>query len=270
MHALLGGLRGGYFVDLAANEPVRISNTRALERDYGWSGVCVEPNPMYWDALRRHRRCSVETRPVSNESRSTLLISRGVFSSLAPSDGRQEASQKRLATQTVRFDELLDRIGAPSVLDYLSLDVEGSELAAMLSFPWASRKIRVLTVERPVRALQKLLRSHGLHFVCNSGRFGDQLWVTASLLPRVPDCGAPTVGSRCRWRNASSDGALADCRPPACAVTTAGPLDASANQPRGFEGRWVAEPCYTPSMRRHDPHHQQAKALERSSHTQDL
>ena len=41
VHALLGAKRGGFFVDLAANAPVHTSNTRALERDYGWAGAVV-------------------------------------------------------------------------------------------------------------------------------------------------------------------------------------------------------------------------------------
>ena len=42
---LLRYKRGGFFVDLAANEPVCLSNTRALERDYGWEGICIDANP---------------------------------------------------------------------------------------------------------------------------------------------------------------------------------------------------------------------------------
>ena len=45
VHRLLHRKRSGFFVDLAANHPVRISNTRALERDHGWSGLCIEANP---------------------------------------------------------------------------------------------------------------------------------------------------------------------------------------------------------------------------------
>ena len=39
----------GYFIDLAASEPLMHSNTRALERDFGWNGICIEANPRYWD-----------------------------------------------------------------------------------------------------------------------------------------------------------------------------------------------------------------------------
>ena len=52
------GKRAGYFVDLAANAAVKLSNSLALERDFGWHGLCIEPNPIYWYGLA-HRRCDV-------------------------------------------------------------------------------------------------------------------------------------------------------------------------------------------------------------------
>ena len=53
------GVRPRYFVDLAANHAIHLSNTRALERDHGWHGVCIEGNEALAFELLRHRRCSV-------------------------------------------------------------------------------------------------------------------------------------------------------------------------------------------------------------------
>ena len=36
--------RPRYFVDLAANHAIYLSNTRSLERDHGWEGTCIEAN----------------------------------------------------------------------------------------------------------------------------------------------------------------------------------------------------------------------------------
>jgi hypothetical protein len=48
--------RGGPFLDLASNDAIVISNTVALEQQHGWTGLCVEPNPMYADGYL-HRTC---------------------------------------------------------------------------------------------------------------------------------------------------------------------------------------------------------------------
>ena len=54
---LFGNKRGGYFVDLAANHAILNSNTRTLERDYGWSGLCIDANPeMLWELANERVR----------------------------------------------------------------------------------------------------------------------------------------------------------------------------------------------------------------------
>ena len=55
--ALLGGKRGGFFVDIGASDGVERNNTVVLEREHNWTGVCVEPVASFYDALRRNRKC---------------------------------------------------------------------------------------------------------------------------------------------------------------------------------------------------------------------
>ena len=133
--AIFSGKRNGYFVDCAANEPVQISNTRSLERDFGWSGLCVEPNQRYWSALRRIRSCKLSTTPVSNVEESSIMTERGAFSSFVAKSRRQYTQAIRMnatalsraglmQVRTRRIDSLLREHGAPHTIDYLSLDVE--------------------------------------------------------------------------------------------------------------------------------------------------
>lgn len=53
------GRRNGTFVDLAATDGVAANNTLVLERDLGWTGLCIEPNPQSFAALVRNRTCQV-------------------------------------------------------------------------------------------------------------------------------------------------------------------------------------------------------------------
>ena len=58
--ATLHGFKtGGYFIDLAANDAVTLSNSYTLEQQYGWKGLCVEPNPEYHTRLLQIRSCEV-------------------------------------------------------------------------------------------------------------------------------------------------------------------------------------------------------------------
>ena len=52
-----GGKRGGVFVDIGAYDGVTFSNTLMLERERGWTGVCIEPLPDVFAELRQNRGC---------------------------------------------------------------------------------------------------------------------------------------------------------------------------------------------------------------------
>lgn len=68
---LLRGKRNGYFVDLAANDVVKISNTYALERYFGWRGLAIEPNHLYWGGLA-YRNCDVVAAVVGSGGKGTF------------------------------------------------------------------------------------------------------------------------------------------------------------------------------------------------------
>lgn len=182
---LLNGRRGGYFIDLASNHPLLNSNSRTLERDFGWHGLCIEPNEDYWPLYARiGRSCELVGEVIGGTREAIVRFRRaegeGVAVGLSTEAGdisnssfASDASQ-RLA---VPFATLLRSREEPTTIDYLSLDVEGSEAKVMATFPFSSHTISVLTVERPRRALRTLLARKGYKYVCTSGWFGDALYV---------------------------------------------------------------------------------------------
>ena len=64
-YSLLRRKKGGTFIDLAANDWRIFSNSLSLERDHGWTGLCIEPNPVYHPGLLRYRTCDVVSAYVS-------------------------------------------------------------------------------------------------------------------------------------------------------------------------------------------------------------
>ena len=180
--AILGYKRNGYFVDLAANDYVRFSNTRALERDYGWSGLCIEPNPRYHDRHQAVRTCRLLKFAVADIESALPFRDAGEFGGLISpfTDNKPgpPGGPTVFQVRTVRFETVLSHFhDIPRRIDYLSLDVEGAEERVMSSFPFHRYRISLLTVERPKPVLVSLLNTHGYSFLCQSGGFGDQLWI---------------------------------------------------------------------------------------------
>ena len=190
---LFGGKRGGFFIDLAANNPIHSSNSRALERDYGWSGLCIEPNPYYHAPLAKKRSCRLVVCAVSETEGMAKFHFNGPSGGLIEgnTDNQQrvggKASAKLGSIQTMRFATILQRLSAPTEIDYLSLDVEGAESLVMSSFPWATHRIRVLSIERPKPGLVRELQQHQYGYHCSLGRaaWHDEIWVHRPSMPDV-------------------------------------------------------------------------------------
>lgn len=51
------GQRGGFFLDSGASDGVLGSNSWMLENEYGWRGICVEPNDTMFAHLAANRAC---------------------------------------------------------------------------------------------------------------------------------------------------------------------------------------------------------------------
>ena len=178
MASILGYKRNGYFIDLAANDAVRLSNTRALERDYGWSGICIEPNPRYHDRHQAVRTCRLLKFAVADTESNFQFRDSGEVGGLISksTDNKPDQQGSTFPVRTVPFKRILSRFhDIPRRIDCLSLDVEGAEEVVMRSFPFHRYQISLLTVERPKPVLVSLLNTHGYSFLCQSGGFGDQL-----------------------------------------------------------------------------------------------
>ena len=170
--ALLGA--HGFFIELGANAPAYGSNTRSLERDHHWRGLCIEANPRLHVSLLGNRRCEVVAAAVSDEERDMRVMESGPGSHLyTPTSGLMTSA----AVRTIPFSRLLAHFCVPRVIDYLSLDVEGHEESVMRTFPFDRHQISLLTVERPSAALQATLRAQQCHYACNHG---NELWLHAS------------------------------------------------------------------------------------------
>ncbi|MEI7685963.1 MAG: FkbM family methyltransferase [Planctomycetota bacterium] len=183
--------RRGFFLDLAAADGVEGSNSYVLEKLFGWRGICIEPNPGYFDALRKTRRCIADPSVISDRCETIQFrIDNGQLGGIVASDtdnnaeirGDQLSSAKILDLKAVPLIDVLRRHNAPKVIDYFSLDVEGCEERIIGSFDFDQYTFRCLTIERPTPKVNEVLFANGYLFVKND-RF-DSFYVHSSLAER--------------------------------------------------------------------------------------
>ncbi|XP_062602989.1 uncharacterized protein LOC134264737 [Saccostrea cucullata] len=129
--------KGGFFVDIGANDGLYFSNTVWLERQHGWTGLLIEANPglcKHIDDLKRHawRLCAC----ISNKVRRAKFVRAeslgGVEENLDTDHKKQLFNTRKIDVPCFSMAEVLDRINVHHI-DFYSLDVEGAEMVILES-----------------------------------------------------------------------------------------------------------------------------------------
>jgi len=177
---LLDYKRDGYFIDLAANDAVGLSNTYALERDYNWNGLCIEPNPEYWYGLA-FRKCQTVGSMVGKNNDEEVSV---VFNKkhLAGIEFQGTKRRDKTTRRTANLEKVFELFQVPNKIDFLSLDVEGAESFIMEAFPFDKYQFSVLTIEWVQDDLRKLLMRNGYKLVHHFQDW-ETLWVHTSMDP---------------------------------------------------------------------------------------
>ena len=171
---LFSDQRKGFFVEAGALDGERLSNTLWLERELGWTGLLIEPNPVnYRNLVTKQRKAWTSHTCISQypypKEEVLVSLSRSV---------RQESELMRRANDphgssyvlgvtldTTLYDSLLLQSTKSystvqcfplvsyllalnvSTVDLLSLDVQGAEKGILENVPWSRLVVRVVVVE---------------------------------------------------------------------------------------------------------------------------
>jgi hypothetical protein len=179
-----------YFVDLASNDALTLSNTLHLEQN-GWKGLCIEPNPMYWYRLAAYRQCTVIGAFVGGAEDGKevdVILSNHVFGGIVGQGFDNVKSKPEEKRNLVTISTIFKESNVPNVIDYMSLDVEGAESLVMQVFPFDTYKVMFLTIERPKDDLRELLKQKGYRSMSKVlSRFGETLWFHENSIALTPE-----------------------------------------------------------------------------------
>ena len=189
-----GCKHGGFFVEFGATNGKDLSNTYMLEKDFGWKGILAEPAKSWHSELKSNRNCVIETDCVWKESNVKLLFNE--VSSLELStidlfssedlhfDSRK--SGKKYFVNTLSLNDLLRKHEAPYVIDYLSIDTEGSEYEILSNFNFDQHQVNFISCEHNFTSTREqihlLLRSKGYTRVLIDVSNFDDWYVLTSLI----------------------------------------------------------------------------------------
>lgn len=108
---MLDWKRNGYYVEIGAYDPYKLSNTYSLEKDYGWSGI------------------SFDIKKIDFSSRKNVCL--------------------QLDATLANYEEIFKQHKTPEIVDYLQLDIDPAPrtLSALKLIPFDRYKFSVITFE---------------------------------------------------------------------------------------------------------------------------
>ena len=159
--------KDGYFVEFGATNGYDISNTYILEKQFGWRGVLAEPAKVWHENLIKNRDCKIEFDCIWRTTGERLdfdMVEEGELSTLSIFSNNDEHAKARQAkttyvVNTISLIDLLKKYDAPKVIDYLSVDTEGSELDILSAFDFNQYRFNCITIEHNFTGNREKLKS---------------------------------------------------------------------------------------------------------------
>ena len=146
----------GVYVDIGAMDGIRFSNTYAFELA-GWTGLCIEAHPYYYNIAKKNRPKSIVLHAaVSDKDSAYIDFNANRYGSFSTLDKSLESYFKsygfvfngfetiQVPQRTVRT--LLQENEVQKV-DFVSIDIEGTELSALHGLGIETYMPRVIVVE---------------------------------------------------------------------------------------------------------------------------
>ena len=177
----------GFFVELGANNGIDQSNSLYFELNRGWLGVLIEPSPNQFIACNANRSkenhffCNAcvgfdyEKNYVDITYGNLMTMSHNLALDLPDKPEHIEASKKFLApfedtfnfgSTAITLTSLLDESKAPSLIDFISLDVEGAELEVLKGINFNKYNFKFMLIEiRNLEPIDRFLNEQGYSLV---------------------------------------------------------------------------------------------------------
>lgn len=185
---LLKGKRSGTFVDVGGYDGVSGSNTLFFEQWRGWTGILVEPVPAQRDRAAARRQCPCLSYAVAAKDGEAEFLEitagftqmSGLVESYDPTlrtrvreDTRHRENLIKVETRTL--SRLLSEAGLDHP-DFVSLDIEGGEVAVLSAFPFERHRIGIWAIENNngTPEIREIMHAAGYDLVEFCGP--DEMW----------------------------------------------------------------------------------------------
>ena len=155
----------GFFLEIGGGNGFSNSNTFILEEYFGWKGILVEPDPEQFKKLKNLRpRAITSNKLIYDKNIKLNFLVNGELSKVI-TDSNTKHKNNTIATEATTLIELLNYHNSPKIIDFFSLDVEGSEEKVITEDVLNQYIFLALCIERPNFKLHELLTKKNYVFI---------------------------------------------------------------------------------------------------------
>jgi len=183
INKIFNGKTEGYYVEIGCLDGIEFSNTYFFEKK-GWKGACLEAHHDFISDLKKNRpNSSIVHCAVGEADKENVTFYANKAGSLSTLDKNEEERWKKnyaddfhgfeeqkvsMRTLTSIFNELKVK-----TIDFVSLDIEGYEVKALLGLDFSKYKPKVFIIEYKDEThkndLEKILFKNQYHFIAKIG-----------------------------------------------------------------------------------------------------
>jgi FkbM family methyltransferase len=151
---IFGDRTEGYCVEIGAYDG-RIGSASYPFEQRGWHCLLIEPIPALVEEIRRHRACRVVNCAASDREGTAKFFTAETLEQMSTLDLTPDRLEwieqlggtvKEITVRTATLDSLLAEAGFPEI-QFVTIDVEGHEMAVLEGFTLEAHKPRVVIVE---------------------------------------------------------------------------------------------------------------------------
>ena len=157
--------RDGFYIEMGAHDGIINSNTFYFEKNLNWKGILIEPSSFFED-LKKNRSSKnhfyktlcvpfnfekkITFEDIGPYSRIPELVSKNYYNWHKKKSKHVEHIYKKKIFSSFKTDnlnDLLKKSKAPKLIDFFSLDVEGSELNVLKGVDFKQYNFKYLLIE---------------------------------------------------------------------------------------------------------------------------
>ena len=143
----------GFFVEVGACDGLVHSNSYYLEKNKKWNGILCEPAKFWHEKLKINRpNCFIEKKPIFSDLKKKVKFS-------VKAGGRSHIDnngndKNLISLDSITLNQLFLKQGV-DIIDYLSVDTEGSEFDILSDLNFNKYRPTIITVEHNYKKINR-------------------------------------------------------------------------------------------------------------------